>query len=129
MTPPIDINAFETAVCAAHAAEAKKARDVCMLRVGPVTTLAEYFLICTGESQAQLNAIADAIAESLAKQGHHPIGQERDRQGKWILLDYGDVVAHVMHPQAREFYDLESFWSHAAAVDASQWSPSARQAS
>ncbi|MBK8189706.1 MAG: ribosome silencing factor [Vampirovibrionales bacterium] len=100
-----------------------------MLRVGPVTTLAEYFLICTGESQAQLNAIADAIAESLAKQGHHPIGQERDRQGKWILLDYGDVVAHVMHPQAREFYDLESFWSHAAAVDASQWSPSARQAS
>lgn len=128
MKPPIDLTAFETAVRAASAADDKKARDVCMLHVGPVTTLADYFLICSGDSPAQLKAIADAIVEALERLGVRPLGQERDQQGKWMLLDYGDVVVHVMHPQARTFYDLESFWSHAARVSEAQWRAPQRHA-
>jgi ribosome-associated protein len=117
------------AAIAANAAESKKATDTVVLETGKVSYLADYFVICSGESQAQIKAIADAIKTALEKLGHRHLREERDKSNKWFLLDYGDIVIHVMHRQERQFYQLEHFWNHANVVDRQHWLEDARQAS
>lgn len=98
---------------AVHAALDKKAQDLRVLNLGPVSDFTDYFLICSGTSERQVQAIAEAIQESLSKTGSRPIHVEGQRAGNWVLLDYGDLVAHVFQPEPREFYGLEKLWSDA----------------
>lgn len=97
-------------------AEDKKAADILLLELGPLTTLADYFVICSGGSERQLDAIADAIVEGLAAEGTKPIGREGTAASHWILLDYGAVVVHVLAPPERDYYQLERHWSQARTI-------------
>lgn len=119
--PQETISAFDLAALAANIAESKKASETLVLDTGKVSYLADYFVICTGDSPAQIRTIADEIDKAFRKRGQVRIGNELDTTYKWCLLDYGDVVVHVMHRNERQFYQLENFWSHANVVSADKW--------
>ena len=99
---------------AVQAALDRKAHDVKVLNLGPVSDFTDYFLICSGTSERQVQAISEAIQEALAAEGVKPLHVEGQRAGHWVLLDYGDLVAHVFQPEPREFYGLERLWADAA---------------
>jgi ribosome-associated protein len=91
----------------------KKAADIVLLEIGALTTLADYFVICSGSSERQLGGIVDGIAEGLRADGVRPIGREGSSTAHWLLIDYGSVVVHVMAPPEREYYQLERLWADA----------------
>ncbi len=117
-TAPIEDTSLQLALSAVHAAADRKGADVVLLRTTAVSLLADYFVIITGFSRVQVRAIAysisDAVEEELQRLPKHMEGQG---DANWVLLDYGDVIVHVMMPQEREFYDLEAFWGHAEKVE------------
>ncbi len=121
MTNPSSPSPFDMASCAANAAESKKSVDTRVLEVGQISSISDYFVFCVGESPAQLKAITNEVIHKLDEMGCQPIGQERDAVGQWILIDYGDIVVHVMHPTTREFYNIEKFWNHASPVPRAKW--------
>lgn len=106
----------EMAILAARALDSKKAVDLQVMEVTELTTLADYFVICTGSSNTQINALCDAVEEQLEAAGEHPLHREGHRGGTWVLLDYGCVVVHVFNNEAREFYSLERLWSDGKPV-------------
>lgn len=95
----------------------KKAQDPVLLELKGIASFTDYFLLCTGKSDRQVQAIAQAIEEALKKQGIRPLGQEGMREGKWILMDYEDVVVHIFLEPMRRFYDLEGLWIDAPRID------------
>lgn len=101
---------------AAHAASEKKAREIRVLDIQGISSVADYFVICTGTSQTHVRAIADSVEKAVAEQGlaiHHMEGYQN---GRWILLDFGDLVVHVMQEEERAFYNLERLWGDAKEV-------------
>ncbi len=94
----------------------KKAEDVVILDVRGLTSYADYFVVMSADSERQAGAIADAVDEELERVGASRLGVEGQAGGRWVLIDYGDVVAHVMSPDARGFYDLEGLWADAPRV-------------
>jgi ribosome-associated protein len=109
---PDDI--YQMSLTAAMAAEDRKAEDILILAVGEVSVLADYFTIVTGFSKAQVRAIANAVREKIAERfGREPVRSSGESDASWILLDYGDLIVHIMMPKEREFYGLEAFWGHA----------------
>jgi ribosome-associated protein len=103
----------ETAVAVARAGLARNARDVVLLDVRKLAGYAEYFVIMSADSDRQLAAIAEQIEADLAARERYAFGIEGLRGGRWALVDFGDVVAHVFHGETRGFYDLEGLWSDA----------------
>ncbi|HSM93923.1 MAG TPA: ribosome silencing factor [Anaeromyxobacteraceae bacterium] len=101
------------ALSIAKAGLAKKAEEVLLLDVRGLTSYADYFVVMTADSDRQAGAIADHVEEEMKKSGVGKVGVEGYESGRWILVDYGDVVAHVMNREAREFYDLEGLWADA----------------
>jgi len=97
----------------------RKAIDVVVLDIADVSSITDYFLICSGGSARQAQAIADAIDEQLKKAGIMPLGIEGYRDGRWILMDYGDVIVHIFAQETRDFYDLEHLWANAPRLDLS----------
>ena len=114
MTPS---SSKEKAILCARAALDHKAIDLAILEVKKLSSFADYFVISSGSSDRQVQAIASHIEEKLGKQGLHPLGIEGKREGRWVLLDYGDVVIHIFYHPIREFYDLERLWSDAPKVE------------
>lgn len=102
---------------AAEAAAEKKATDVVVLDVASTLVITEYFVIASGASDRQVRTIAEEVEAVLKAAGRPAIGREGEREGKWILLDFADVVVHVFQPDEREFYRLEKLWSDAPRVD------------
>jgi ribosome-associated protein len=94
----------------------KKAKDIVVLSVREISTFTDYFIICSGTSDRQVRAISSHIQESLKKAGLIPLGVEGEKEGKWILLDYDDVIVHVFLEAIRTFYDLERLWSEAPRI-------------
>ena len=110
----------ELALLAAKALSDKKGREIQVLEIADLTTLADYFVLATGSSNTQINALVDSVEKALADQaGEEPLHREGYRGGTWVLLDYGDIVVHVFSPEAREFYSLERLWSDGKPVDLS----------
>ena len=103
-------------LCVRFALE-KKAYDLVLMEVGELTSLADYFLVCTGRSDTQVQAIAQSIEENLDRLGIRPLSIEGLTRGQWVVLDYGDVVVHVFYEPLREFYDLERLWARAPRVE------------
>jgi ribosome-associated protein len=91
----------------------KKAEDVLVLDVRGLTSYADYFVLMTADSERQAGAIADAVDDQLKAEGASKVGVEGYETGRWILVDYGDVVAHVFNRETRGFYDLEGLWADA----------------
>jgi ribosome-associated protein len=105
--------ALELARMIVDLAADKKAADVVLLEVRELTTLTDYFVICSGGSERQLRGIADGIVEGVKETGVLPIGREGGPTDHWLLLDFGSVVVHVMATPEREYYALEKLWSEA----------------
>lgn len=97
-------------------AEDKKAADIVLLDLSGLTTVADHFVICSGGSERQLDAIADGIIEGLRAEGERPIGREGVAASHWVLVDFGSVIVHIFTPPERDFYQLEKHWSQARIV-------------
>lgn len=110
------LQAREKAILCAQLALDKKAYDVVVLDVAEHTSLADFFVICTGRSDTQVQAIMQSIQEGLTAHGSKPQSVEGYTRGQWIIMDYADVVVHVFFEPMREFYDLDRLWTRAARV-------------
>ncbi len=115
------INARKAAYAAANAAESKKAHGTLVLDVRQVTLIAEYFVITGADNANQVRAIVESIGERLAQLGDRKGLVEGKQEGRWVLLDYGDVIIHVLQDRERNFYKLEQFWNHALIVPEEEW--------
>ena len=114
MNDPIQ-NRVRTAVAAALD---KKALDLQVLAVGQVTSIADYFILCSATSERQTQAIADGVVDTLRDEGVKPLLIEGATPGRWILVDYGDFILHVFTEECRRFYGLERLWGDAPNVTA-----------
>jgi ribosome-associated protein len=114
--PPGDRAPLELARRIVELAEDKKAADIILLEIAPLTTVADYLVICSGGSERQLDAIADGIAEGLKAEGVRLLAREGEAISHWVLLDAGAVIVHVFAPPEREYYALERLWSEAKTV-------------
>ena len=101
---------------AVQAAEDKKAEDITVLDIREVSIIADFFLICTGRSSIQVQAIVENIQDKLKEKNYNALRREGFREGGWVLLDYGDVVIHVFQEAERRFYNLERLWGDAPVV-------------
>ncbi len=101
------------ALLAAEACDDRKAVDICLIRVEEVSSLADWFVICSGLSEVQVRAIARSVEDRLELEADRlPLRKEGQSEGRWVLLDYGELIVHVLTPAERRYYDLESFWGH-----------------
>jgi ribosome-associated protein len=110
------LDSGQLARAAVDIASDKKASDVILLDIRDLTTIADYFVICSGSNIRQIQAIADAIDDQLGEQGAELLHREGVAEAGWILLDFGDVIVHIFGPKEREYYRLESLWSEAKRV-------------
>jgi len=112
--PPLD--ARERALCCINAALTRKAHNLVVMKVAEISSFADYFLVCSGASDRQVRALCSAIEESLKKAGMVPLGIEGEKHGRWVLMDYDDIVIHVFLEPLREFYDIERLWVDAPRI-------------
>jgi len=104
------LDSLEKSVFCASLANDKQAKDLIILELKQMSCLADYFIICTGTSNRHVQALANHIETSLKKTGILALGIEGVREGKWVLLDFDDVIIHVFLEEERQFYDLENLW-------------------
>ena len=107
----------EIAIAVTKALDEKKGMDIKLLKIDRVSSLADYFLICTGTSSTHVKTLCDYAEYTMEQLGETMLGREGHRGNSWELLDYGSVVVHVFTEEAREFYDLERLWADAEVVD------------
>jgi len=114
---------------AVEAAQDKQASNITVLRLAGAVAFADYFILCSGQSAPQLQAIAEAIEERLDRRGKRLLHREGKSGAEWVLLDYGSIVVHIFGEGARRYYDLERLWRNAERLDVpSPGEPSARSA-
>lgn len=109
--------AIELTIAAARAAADKKAEEVIALDVSDRLVLTDTFLVASGSTERQVSAIVDGIEEALHRLGVKPLRREGVGQNRWVLLDFGDLIAHVQHSEDREFYALERLWRDCPVVE------------
>jgi ribosome-associated protein len=95
----------------------RKARETVLFDVGGLTSMADYFLITSGGSTRQVQAITRHVLRKMRDAGFHSHGVEGEKEGQWVLIDYGDVVLHIFYEPVRSFYDLESLWIEAPRIE------------
>lgn len=108
---------IELARIAAVAAAEKKAEDIVVLDVSGQLVITDCFVVCSGDNERMVNAIAEEIEDTLAEAGVKPVRREGNREGRWVLLDYNEVVVHVQRSPEREFYGLDSLWKDCPRVE------------
>jgi len=113
---PTRLETEDAVMMAARAASDRKAADMVILDLRDVAQFTEFFLICTANNSRQVQAVTDAIEENLREAGKRPSHIEGYTAAEWVLLDYGDFIAHVFSPTSRRFYDLERLWRDAKHV-------------
>jgi ribosome-associated protein len=111
--PTTDERSRQRALAVAQAGLSKKAEDVLLLDVRGLSSVADFFVLLSGTGPRQVNALAEAVEDELRKQGVKLLGSEGQASGTWVLLDFGDVVAHIFEPETRATYDLEGAWADA----------------
>jgi len=112
----IPADAAELAHRIVEIASDKKGNDILMLRTAELTSMADFFVICSGRSDRQVSALSNGIVDELRDDGIRPLGIEGRSSSRWILLDYGSVIVHVFAPEEREYYGLERLWGKAVQV-------------
>ncbi len=113
------MTSYESAIVLAKALDDKKGNEIKVLKTEGLTTLADYFVICTATSSTQVKAMSDACEEAMEKNGEQVHHIEGHRDGTWLLLDFSSVVVHVFTDETRKFYDLERLWGDAEEMDLS----------
>jgi ribosome-associated protein len=117
------LDAEPLALLAAEAADAMKALEITVLRVSEIVNYTDYFVICSGRSTKHTQSIAENVQRAFAKTGKKPLGVEGEREGEWILADFGDIIVHVFYHPVREFYDLEKLYGDAKRVPGPKGEP------
>ena len=113
LTRATGLDSKPVALLAAEACDDRKAVDIRLIHVEEVSSLADWFVICSGLTDVQVRAIARSVEDKLETDlGRLPLRREGQSEGRWVLLDYGEVIVHVLTPSERSYYDLESFWGH-----------------
>ncbi|HUP98870.1 MAG TPA: ribosome silencing factor [Aeromicrobium sp.] len=112
-----DTRAIELTLAAADAARDKLAQDVLAFDVSGQLALTDVFLLCSAANDRQVKAIQDAIEERLLELAAKPIRREGEREGRWVLLDFGDIVVHIQHAEERVYYALERLWSDCPVIE------------
>ena len=110
------MTSYESAILLAKALDGKKGEEIKVLKTEGLTTLADYFVICTATSTTQIKAMSDACEEAMEKQGERVHQIEGHRGGTWLLMDFSSVVVHIFMDEARKFYDLERLWGDAEEI-------------
>ena len=117
-----DITSFKLACVLARTLDEKKAKDITILDISNVSVLADYFVIASADSTTQVKALTANAREIVKKNFERiPTGEENDNKNRWNLLDYGDVIVHVLHSEERETYAIEKFWNHALRISQERW--------
>ena len=111
---------FDMVKTAVKALDSKKGIDIRVIKVQDITSLADYFVICSGSSSTQVKALADECEYQMQQGGYEILHREGKGSGDWILLDYKDIIVHVYNPKMREFSDLERFWKDGTQIDISE---------
>ena len=115
-----DLEGRRKALRIAEAARERLAEDVVALDVREAVSFADTFVVATGRSDRHVQSIGDGIAEALAQSGEKPLGIEGYQEGRWLLMDFSDVIVHVFQADVRRHYDLERLWSEATPLDVSE---------
>ena len=113
------LKTYEVAIAATKALDEKKGMNIKLLKIDRVSSLADYFLICTGTSNTHVKTLCDYVEYAMEQIGEPMLGREGHRGNTWELLDYGCLVVHVFTEDARKFYDLERLWADAEVIDLS----------
>lgn len=117
-----NVTSDKLACAAARILDDKLGKDISILNISKVSVLADYFVICSADTSTQVRALTSYVKEKIKELFERlPAGQENDLKNRWNLLDYGDVVVHVLHREERETYAIEKFWNHAFKVPEDKW--------
>jgi ribosome-associated protein len=111
------VDSWEKALLLVRFALEKKAYDLVLMKVRELTSIADYFIVCSGRSDRQVQSIAQGIEENLREKGIRPLSVEGLNRGQWVLMDFADVIVHVFYQPLREFYDLEGLWGDAPRAE------------
>ncbi len=123
-----ELNSHKLACIIAQILDDKLGKDITILNISHVSSLADYFVIVSGDSTPQVKALMETVKEKIKKFfSRLPVRNENDQKNRWNLLDYGDVVVHILHKEERENYALEKFWSHAFSISEEEWRKEAAQ--
>jgi len=123
-----EVSSAEFASIAARILDDKKAQDIKVLNISNISVLADYFVICSSESSTHIKALTGYVRDKIKNLfSRIPIGEENDAKNRWNLLDYGDVVVHILHKDERETYAIERFWSHAFCMSEEEWKEKSKE--
>lgn len=118
----MELDSHKFACAIAQFLDDKLGKDIVILNISNVSSLADYFVIVTGDSTPQVKALMETVKDNVkTKLGKFPLRVENDSKSRWNLLDYGDVVVHILHKEDRETYAIEKFWNHAYSVSEEEW--------
>ena len=122
------IDSHKLACVIAQILDDKLGKDITILNISHVSSLADYFVIVSGDSTPQVKALMETVKDKIKKHfARLPIRNEKKKKNRWNLLDYGDVVVHILHKEERDNYALEKFWSHAFSITEDVWRKEASQ--
>ena len=117
-----NLTSYKFACIVARYLDEKIAKDISILNISNVSSFADYFVICSAQSNTQVKALTENLADKVKQTFTRlPLGKENDVKNRWNLIDYGDVVVHILHQEDREAYAIEKFWNHAFSVPKEEW--------
>lgn len=117
-----NLTSYKFACIVARFLDEKIAKDLSILNISNVSSFADYFVICSAQSNTQVKALTENLADKVKQTfGRLPHGKEKDVKSRWNLIDYGDVVVHILHQDDREAYAIEKFWNHAFSIPRDTW--------
>ena len=117
-----ELTSYKFACVVARFLDEKIAKDLSILNISNVSSFADYFVICSAQSNTQVKALTENLADKVKQTfSRLPHGRENDAKNRWNLIDYGDVVVHILHQEDREAYAIEKFWNHAFSIPRETW--------
>lgn len=117
-----NLTAYKFACIIARYLDEKIAKDISILNISNVSSFADYFVICSAQSNTQVKALTENLADKVKHEfSRLPLGKENDIKNRWNLIDYGDVVVHILHQEDRDAYAIEKFWNHAFSIPRETW--------
>ena len=117
-----EITSYKFACAVARFLDEKIAKDISILNISNVSSFADYFVICSAQTNTQVKALTENLTDKVKTTFTRlPIGRENDIKNRWNLIDYGDVVVHILHQDEREAYAIEKFWNHAFSIPRDTW--------
>lgn len=123
-----DISSYKLASVVARILDDKLAKDITILNISNVSVLADFFVICSADTNTQVKALTGYVRDRIKHLlDRIPTGEENDLKNRWNLLDYGDVIVHVLHKEERETYAIEKFWSHAHKIEREDWEAESKE--